>query len=256
MTDTANAHRTLLKHSSRVTEIVRTLAKYGFASWAVGAPDKYQAFLTELTTHEMLEMSDGERVRMVCLDLGTTFIKVGQILSTRTDLVGDDIAAALSTLQGDVPADSPSVVQTTVEEELGSPIDQLFATFDDQPLGSASIAQVHAATLPDGTQVVLKVQHPGIRKIIEDDLDILEALATLAQDRDPDLALYRPVEIAAQLRRSLLAETDFKLEASSRTDSARISRRNRTSSSRNRTWISARRAYSRCLGWEASSSRR
>ena len=214
MTDTATAKRTLLKNSSRVKEIVQTFAKYGFASWTVGVPDRYESFLEQFSTPELLHMSDGERVRMICLDLGTTFIKIGQLLSTRTDLVGKDVATALASLQGDVPPDPPDVVRDTIVSELGRPADEVFAAFDDTPLGSASIAQVHAATLRDGTEVVLKVQHPDIRELIEQDLDILEALAVLAADKDPDLALYRPVEIVGQLRRSLLAETDFTLEAS------------------------------------------
>jgi ubiquinone biosynthesis protein len=213
MTDTASARRTLLRESSRVKEIARTFAKYGFASWTVGIPDKYENVLSHFSTDEVLEMSDGERVRMLCLDLGTTFIKIGQLMSTRGDLVGKEVADALASLQGDVPPDAPDVVRATIESELGTPVDDVFATFDDTPLGSASIAQVHAATLEDGTMVVLKVQHPGIRELIEKDLDILRALAVLAEDKDSDLALYRPVVIVDQLRRSLLAETDFTLEA-------------------------------------------
>ena len=108
MTDTASARRTLLRESSRVKEIARTFAKYGFASWTVGIPDKYENVLSHFSTDEVLEMSDGERVRMLCLDLGTTFIKIGQLLSTRTDLVGKDIAAALASLQGDVPPQPPA----------------------------------------------------------------------------------------------------------------------------------------------------
>jgi ubiquinone biosynthesis protein len=213
MTDTAAARRTLLKESSRVNEIVQTFVKYGFASWTVGVPDKYEHLLSRFSTTELLEMSDGDRVRMLCLDLGTTFIKIGQLMSTRGDLVGKEVADALASLQGDVPPDAPDVVRATIESELGTPVDDVFATFDDTPLGSASIAQVHAATLEDGTKVVLKVQHPGIREVIEKDLDILSALAVLAEDKDPDLALYRPVVVVDQLRRSLLAETDFTLEA-------------------------------------------
>jgi len=213
MTDTAAARRTLLKESSRVNEIVQTFVKYGFASWTVGVPDKYEHLLSRFSTPELLEMSDGDRVRMLCLDLGTTFIKIGQLMSTRGDLVGKEVADALASLQGDVPPDAPDVVRATIESELGTPVDDVFATFDDTPLGSASIAQVHAATLEDGTKVVLKVQHPGIRELIEKDLDILRALAVLAEDKDSDLALYRPVAIVDQLRRSLLAETDFTLEA-------------------------------------------
>jgi len=147
MTDTAAARRTLLRESSRVNEIIQTFAKYGFASWMVGVPDKYQHLLSRFSTPELLEMSDGERARMICLDLGTTFIKIGQLMSTRADLVGKEVADALASLQGDVPPDAPDVVRNTIEAELGTPVDDVFATFDDTPLGSASIAQVHAATL-------------------------------------------------------------------------------------------------------------
>ncbi|GMR03118.1 MAG: AarF/ABC1/UbiB kinase family protein [Acidimicrobiia bacterium] len=213
MTDPAKARRALLKDAARVAEIVTILTKYGFASWVVGVPEQYEPLLGRLSSPELLEMSDGERLRMALLDLGVTFIKIGQILSTRSDLIGKDGAAALSTLQGEVPPDAPGTARATIEEELGRPIEDLFAAFDDEPLGSASIAQVHAATLNDGTEVVLKVQHPGIKETINRDLEILEALAVLAEEHDPDIALYRPAGIAAQLRRSLLAETDFMLEA-------------------------------------------
>lgn len=213
MTDTSRARRTLMKDSARVAEIIETLAKYGFASWVAGVPEKHRSLVGAMGHPELLDMSDGERLRMACLELGVTFIKIGQILSSRTDLVGKDTAAALSTLQSDVPPDPPGTARATVESELGRPISELFAAFDEEPLGSASIAQVHAATLTDGTEVVLKVQHPGITATINKDLDILEALAVLAEEHDPDIALYQPAAIAAQLRRSLLAETDFMLEA-------------------------------------------
>ncbi|MDJ0952336.1 MAG: AarF/UbiB family protein [Acidimicrobiia bacterium] len=213
MTDVAQARRVLIANSDRVSEIVSTLAKYGFSSWAAGVPDKYQSLLTRLTDPDLTAMSDGERAVRVCEELGTTFIKIAQILSTRSDLVGEEVATALASLQADVPADPPHVVRETIEVEIGEPLENRYASFDEQALGSASIGQVHAATLHDGSEVVIKVQHAGIRKVIETDLDILEALAVLALNHDPELASYRPVEIAAQLRRSLLAEANFLLEA-------------------------------------------
>lgn len=214
MTDTSTARRTLLRHSKRVTEIVNTFARYGYASWASGGiPEQFRSAASRIAEPELLEMSDGERMRRICLDLGTTFIKIGQVLSTRSDIVGDEIATELASLQGDVPPDPPDVLRATVEAELGQTVEEAFAEFDLQPLGSASIAQVHLARLHDGSVVVLKVQHAGIQELIETDLDIIEALAVLAEAHDPDLALYRPVAIAGQMRRSLLAEVDFRLEA-------------------------------------------
>ncbi len=211
--DVAQAKRTLLRNSDRVKEIVRTLTKYGYSSWAVGVPDQYRALATKAVDPELLQLSDGERLRRACLDLGVTFIKIGQVLSTRSDLVGPDIAAAMALLQGDVPPDPPDVVRSIIREQLGSEVDELVQSFGETPLGSASVAQVHAATLHDGTDVVMKIQHEGVHDTIVQDLDIMEALAVLAEDADPDLALYRPVAVTGQLRRSLLAETNFLLEA-------------------------------------------
>lgn len=213
MTDAAQARRVLIANSDRVTEIVTTLGKYGFASWAEGVPDKYQPLLGRMADPNLAAMTDGERAVAVCTTLGTTFIKIAQILSTRADIVGEEVAAALASLQADVPADPPATVRATIETEIGAPIASRYASFDENALGSASIGQVHAATLLDGTEVVVKVQHAGIREVIETDLDIIEALAVLALNSNPELALYRPVEVAAQLRRSLLAEASFLLEA-------------------------------------------
>ena len=213
MTDVARARRVLIANSDRVSEIVGTLAKYGFSSWVAGVPQKYQSALSSLTDPDLAEMTDGERAVQVCLSLGTTFIKIAQILSTRSDLVGEEVAGALASLQADVPADPPEIVRETIETEIGESLESRYASFDESALGSASIGQVHAATLLDGTEVVIKVQHAGIREVIEADLDIIEALAVVAISYDPELALYRPVEMAAQLRRSLLAEANFLLEA-------------------------------------------
>lgn len=211
--DVAQAKRTLLANSDRVSEIVGTLARYGYSSWAVGVPDQYRAVVSRFAEQDLLDLSDGERLSRACLELGVTFIKIGQVLSTRSDIVGPEVAREMAQLQSNVPPDAPAVVRQTIRDDLGRDIDELVASFDDEPLGSASIAQVHGAVLEDGTEVVLKIQHAGVLETIVQDLDILEALAVLAEDADPDLSLYRPVAITAELRRSLLAETNFMLEA-------------------------------------------
>jgi ubiquinone biosynthesis protein len=214
MTDTTTAIRTLQQNKGRVSEIADVFARYGFASWvAAGVPEAIRGLTSRLAEPELLDMSEGERVRGICVELGTTFIKIAQILSTRRDMVGDEIADALATLQANVPADPPDTVVETITQALGAPPSELFDEFDDVPLGSASIAQVHAARLKDGSEVVLKVQHAGIAERITADLDILEAVAVLLQANDPAMAIYRPVEVVGQLRRSLLAEINFVLEA-------------------------------------------
>lgn len=205
---------TLLRNRTRVEEIVRVLTRYGFASWvASGVPEGLRGRAAALADPEILELSNEERVRLVCTDLGTTFIKIGQVLSTRADLVGAEVAEALESLQADVPADPAHVVSATIRDGLGAAVDELFDSFSESPLGSGSIAQVHAATLPGGQEVVVKVQHAGIGDLIEADLDILEALASLLEANDPQMAVYRPVAVVGQLRRSLLAELNFGLEA-------------------------------------------
>ena len=164
MPDVASARRTLLRHSSRVTEIVNVFTRYGYASWvSAGVPDQLRGALTSVADPELLDMTDGERLRRICLDLGTTFIKIGQILSTRSDIVGDEIAVELSSLQGNVPPDPPDVLRDTVESELGEPIEDAFADFAFEPLGSASIAQVHPARRHDqGTKTRRRGQHARI----------------------------------------------------------------------------------------------
>jgi len=152
------------------------------------------------------------RVRMALTDIGTTGIKLGQILSTRGDIVGMPLARELERLQSDAPADPAAVIRARIEAELGQPIEALFADFEDQPLASASIAQVHGATLPDGRRVVLKVRHPGVTQKVRVDMAILEDLVALAE-RLPDFARYRPRMVFREFRRTLLRELDFSAEA-------------------------------------------
>jgi len=151
------------------------------------------------------------RVRMALTELGPTFIKLGQVLSLRPDLVGSDLAAELQSLQANVPADSFDSVKRVVESELKKPIAEAFDCFDENAMASASIGQAHTAQLPDGTRVVVKVQHENIRGKINEDLEVLAGLATLAE-RMPELAAWQPRSIVDQLSRSLKRELSFSQE--------------------------------------------
>jgi ubiquinone biosynthesis protein len=131
---------------------------------------------------------------MALTELGPTFIKLGQVLSLRPDLVGSALAGELQTLQSNVPADPLTSVQSIVESELKKPLSELFSEFAEVPLASASIGQVHEARLSDGTPVVVKVQHENIQNKISEDLEVLAGLASLA-DRIPEIAPWQPRSI-------------------------------------------------------------
>lgn len=198
---------------NRVAEIVGTLAKYGLA----GGLDRIDArFVRKLVNRTSLgpitDASQEARVRLVLTELGTTFIKLGQMLSTRRDLVGPALANELTRLQADVPADPFEITRATVEAELGRPLAEMFQTFSETPLASASIGQVHRAMLTDGRDVVVKVQHPGIAHRVQTDLAILHELAVLAEEFVSELRPYRPIAVVAEFRKMLVRELDFRRE--------------------------------------------
>jgi ubiquinone biosynthesis protein len=197
---------------TRAAEVARILVKYGLA-----------ASLTEVeweSLHDALKSADGQilaeqpfevRVRLALTELGTTFIKLGQMLSTRPHLVGTALAAELSKLQESTPPDPADVIRQVVENELGRPIDECFKRFDDEALASASIGQVHRARLKNGRRAIVKVQHPGIEGVIRRDLDILRFLAELAEKND-QLHRYRPAALVREFSRTTLNELDFRRE--------------------------------------------
>ena len=151
-------------------------------------------------------------MREAFTELGTTFIKLGQILSTRPDLAGPEITDELAKLQSGTPADPPTVVREILESEFGAAPEVLFSAFDDRAAASASIGQVHFAALKDGTPVVVKVQHPGIEGRIRSDLEILKGLSELAEQYSEEARQYRPTSTIAEFSRTLLAELDFSRE--------------------------------------------
>ncbi len=195
---------TLLKHRDRLDEIVTVLSRYGFATWASrGDAIPGVRVARRIADPELSALSPGARVRGALTELGATGVKFGQMLSLRPDLVGPDIAAELEGLQTSVPPDPPEAVRSVIEHELGQPIDELFQTFEGDAMGSGSIAQVHRATLADGTVVAVKVLHVGVDRKVLADLDLLQALARYLERRDPELAQYRPTTLVDEFQKMM-----------------------------------------------------
>jgi ubiquinone biosynthesis protein len=154
-----------------------------------------------------------EHLRLAIEELGATFIKLGQILSTRSDLLPPDYQAELARLQDQAPPVPSAAICDAIVAELGRPIAEVFASFDDRPLAAASIGQAHAATLPDGTPVVVKVRRPGVVEQVEDDLAILRQLAGVASRRWPAAEGYDLPGLVDEFAETLRAELDYLGEA-------------------------------------------
>jgi ubiquinone biosynthesis protein len=164
---------------------------------------------------DIASLSRGVRLRLALTELGPIFVKAGQVLSTRRDLIPADIADDLALLQDQVPPFPGAEARAVIERELLAPVTTLFARFDETALASASIAQVHAATLHDGREVVLKVLRPGIAQRIERDLDLIRALGELAQRWHPNADKIRPLEVVAEVEKMLAHELDLQREGAS-----------------------------------------
>jgi len=203
-----------LRYLRRYRQIGEALLKHGFG-----------LFIDQLDLRHLLPfrrrlfrrgdgaapLTVGVRLRLVCEELGPTFVKLGQLLSTRADLLPDEITEALSKLQDDVPPFSTDEAVKVVQRELGKPIDAVFASFDPTPLAAASISQVHRAVLHTGEQVVVKIRRPGIERQIETDIQILLGIAQLAKERlRPDL--FDPVAVVEEFARTIRRELDFRIE--------------------------------------------
>ncbi len=160
-----------------------------------------------------LSLTRGERLRLALEDLGPIFIKFGQLLSTRRDLMPPDIADELARLQDRVPPFAPEKAVARIEEQLGASVSEVFARFDVEPLASASVAQVHAAQLKSGEEVVVKVIRPNLRPIIRQDLAWLFILARLAERVSADARRLRPVEVVDDYEKTIYDELDLLREA-------------------------------------------
>ncbi len=206
------------RHLNRYRQIVTILFKYGFGD-LVGSLkiDQYLEVGLQMISkkrHERLEkLSRSERIRLAFEELGPTFVKLGQILSTRPDLVSVDLIREFSKLQDEVPPFPFSDVREIIETELGLPPEEVFESFNKTPLASASIGQVHVALLKNGENAAVKVQRPGIKKIITVDLEIILHLATLMERHIEEMALHRPVKIVEEFAKTLEREIDYTIEA-------------------------------------------
>ncbi|QEG21642.1 ABC1 kinase family protein [Mariniblastus fucicola] len=199
----------LVRNAGRFREVVTILAKHGLADWLTLASPRWLDWLRGKTSDDEDDCSTEQRIRIALTELGTTFIKLGQVLSTRPDLVGQTLATELAELRANTPADDPDSVRAMIESELGGAIEELFAKFEPEAMASASIGQVHKAILHGGEHVVVKVQHPGIEKRIVNDLEIISKLAELAEQHSVYLRQYRPVKTAQEFQRTLMRELDF-----------------------------------------------
>lgn len=199
----------IYRNIRRWTEIISVLSKYGLADWISRSNvDFAKDHFKDRQGEALARQTQEKRIRLALTELGPAFIKLGQLLSTRPDVVGIPLATELQSLQTAVPADPAGQVRQLIEDELGQPVSELFEDFEDEPIASASIGQVHRARLKSGENVVVKVQHHKIESLVKQDLEVLSGLAQLA-DGIPEFAPYRPSATAAELGRALRRELDF-----------------------------------------------
>ena len=156
--------------------------------------------------------TDAVRVRLALEELGTTFVKFGQILSVRGDLFDPELIQELQKLQESVPPFPSSEARRIIEEDLGRPVSELFSEFEDEPIAAASVAQAHRATLISGATAVIKVQRPGIEQTVNSDLEILFTLARLLNKYVPESRRYDPVGLVEEFAGTIVKELDFRLE--------------------------------------------
>jgi ubiquinone biosynthesis protein len=207
-----------LRVALRLLEIQRVLLRHGLDDFVRAThlyrPLRFVFFLSPgIWFERRRQASRAERLRLALQELGPIFVKFGQAVSTRRDLLPADIADELAKLQDRVPPFPGAVARAAIEVSYGRPVAQAFAEFDEIPLAAASIAQVHAARLPGGEEVVVKVLRPGMRVVIERDLEVLHALADLAQRYWPEGRRLRLQEVVADYHKTILDELDLMREA-------------------------------------------
>ena len=202
----------------RLLQIQRALVRHGLDDFVRAThlyrPFRFLVYFSPWTWFQRsVGTTRGERLRLALEELGPIFVKFGQALSTRRDLLPADIADELAKLQDRVPPFDSGIAIATIEKAFGLAVADIFGSFESTPLAAASIAQVHAATLKAGDEVVVKILRPGMREIIDLDLEVLQALAGLANRYWGEARHLRPIELVREYRKTILDELDLLREA-------------------------------------------
>lgn len=202
------------KNLKRYKEIVNILIKYGFTYIAEKLNIEGIAYKIPITTphNEIQEMSTGEKIRRTIEELGPTYIKIGQILSTRKDLLDQDIINELSKLRDNVEVYDTDIAKDIFKQELGFDINDVFIDFNENPIGSASIGQVYEAKLNYGEEVIIKIQRPNIEETIKSDLEVLKTIAIALKDLNNDIDIDL-ISVVEEFQNQLLRELDYNFEA-------------------------------------------
>jgi ubiquinone biosynthesis protein len=203
--------------ATHLLQIQRVLVRHGLDEIILAThlfrPLRFAFYLSPATWFERRKGGPrAERIRLALEELGPIFVKFGQALSTRRDLLPPDIADELAKLQDRVPPFPVAEAKAIIARTYGKPAEEVFERFDDEPLAAASIAQVHTAKLRSGEEVVVKVVRPGVREKIERDLEVMYVLAQLARDYSKEGHRLRPVEVVAEYERTILDELDLMRE--------------------------------------------
>ena len=202
------------KSISRYNQILRVLIKYGFEDLVQYLEDRKRfTFLRKLipksSRKHAMKYSKWAKMRLVCEELGPTFVKFGQILSNRPDLVPLELTFELEKLQDNVPPMASEKAKNVVETELKDKVENLFAWFDPEPFASASMAQVHKATLHSGKRIALKIQRSDIQDVITEDIRVMYKVADVLEKRMPSLKSFDPIGLVENFEDSILKEIDF-----------------------------------------------
>lgn len=205
---------TPFRHTTRLLHIAFVLARHDalFVLEETRVAPLIAGF-TRLVRKPHKGQRKGERLAAALTELGPSFIKLGQALSTRSDLVGDEMAQDLASLQDRIPPFPTRIAKATIEEAFGATIESLFTHFDDTPIAAASIAQVHYATTKDGREVAVKILRPGIEQAFQRDIDLFHWLARLLEKNRPAARRMKPREMVATLAESVALELDLRYEA-------------------------------------------
>ncbi len=204
-----------MRHVARLLFICVTVLRYGLDELALSRFQQrwVRGAVWVLTTGRRLDAPRGVRLRLALEQLGPIFVKLGQVLSTRRDLLPADLADELARLQDRVPPFPAPVARRLVEKALGKPIDAIFSSFDAEPIASASIAQVHFAVLRDGREVAVKVLRPSMLEVIDDDLSLMRTLARWVERLSADGKRLKPRQVVAEFDNYLHDELDLVREA-------------------------------------------